>query len=280
MKTGLVLEGGAMRGIYTAGVLDVLMENHIRTDGVIGVSAGAIHGCSYVSGQRGRSIRYYMKYGRSWRFMSFRSLLLTGNLVNTRFCYVDIPERLDPFDNEAFQKSGIKFFVTCTNLHTGLAEYLPCTDLKKQIDCMRASASMPYVSRPVAIDGRFYLDGGVADSIPLRAFQAMGYQRNIVVLTRVDGYRKKESGKKHMHAYRRYPLFQQALLNRPKKYNDTLEQIRRSEELGETLVIRPSRDLHIRRMEKDLKKIRAMYLLGRHDAKEKLPEIREFLKKP
>lgn len=277
MKTGLVLEGGAMRGIYTAGVLDVFMEHDIYTDGVIGVSAGAIHGCSYVAKQHGRSIRYYLKYCHNWRFMSFRSLLLTGNLVNTRFCYEDIPERLDPFDHDTFSRSDIEFYITCTNLKTGQAEYIRCTDLRKQIDCMRASASMPFVSKPVWLNGSPYLDGGVGDSIPLRAFQSMGFERNIVVLTQVDGYQKKGSRMDRIRAYRRYPLFEQAILRRPARYNRTLQQIKDDEAAGKALVIRPSRDLHIRRMEKDVHKIRAMYRLGRHDAKKALPQIRRFL---
>ena len=146
-KTGLVLEGGGMRGIYTAGVLDVFMENGITFDGVIGVSAGAIHGCSFVSGQKGRSIRYYMKYCRNWQFMSFRSLLLTGNIAGEKFCYHTLPEKLDPYDYEAFKKSPTKFYVGCSNVETGKAEYLPITDMKEQIDRMRASASLPLVSR-------------------------------------------------------------------------------------------------------------------------------------
>ena len=152
-KTGLVLEGGGMRGIYTAGVLDVFMENGITFDGVIGVSAGAIHGCSFVSGQKGRSIRYYMKYCRNWQFMSFRSLLLTGNIAGEKFCYHTLPEKLDPYDYEAFKKSPTKFYVGCSNVETGKAEYLPITDMKEQIDRMRASASLPLVSKIVKTAG-------------------------------------------------------------------------------------------------------------------------------
>ena len=148
MKTGLVLEGGAKRGIYTAGVLDVLLENNILTDGVIGVSAGAIHGCSYVALQKGRSIRYNMKYGNDYRFMSFKSWLKTGSVVDTQFCYHELPEKLDPFDNETFQKSGIQFYVTCSNLDSGKAEYILCRDMFAEIDYLRASASLPLVSAP------------------------------------------------------------------------------------------------------------------------------------
>ena len=149
MKTGLVLEGGAMRGIYTAGVLDVFLEQGIHFDGVIGVSAGALHGCSFVSGQKGRSLRYFQKYRNDKHFMSWWSFLHTGEVVGKQFCYHDIPERLDPFDYEAFAKSDTAFYVTCTNVETGRAEYIKITDMLSQIDAMRASASMPYVSRIV-----------------------------------------------------------------------------------------------------------------------------------
>ena len=146
MKTGLVLEGGAMRGIYTAGVLDVFLENQIHFDGVIGVSAGALHGCSFVSGQKGRSIRYYKKYRNDKHFMSLWSLVHTGEVVGKQFCYHEIPERLDPYDYEAFFKSDTAFYAVCTNLETGKAEYIRITDMLNQVDVMRASASMPYVS--------------------------------------------------------------------------------------------------------------------------------------
>lgn len=278
MKTGLVLEGGAMRGLYTAGVLDVLLENGLFPDGVIGVSAGALHGCSYVSRQDRRSIRYFMRCRKNWRFMSFRSLLLSGNVVNSKYCYDDLPNRIDPFDYQAFITSPMDFYAVVTNLWTGEAEYIRCTDLRLQMDVMRASASMPYVSRPVWIHGAPYLDGGVADSVPLKAFQELGYQRNLVVLTQVDGYHKKEGKYAHpSKMYRRYPNFQEALLQRPRRYNETLSYIKGEEAKGDTLVIRPSRELHIGRMERNLRKLWKIYLLGRHDAKKKLPQIREFL---
>lgn len=278
MKTGLILEGGAMRGIYTAGVLDVFLENNISVDGVIGVSAGAIHGCSYVSKQRGRSIRYYMKLCRKWRFMSFRSLLLTGNLVNTKYCYDEIPNHLDPYDYNAFNKSETEFYVTCTNLRTGGAVYKRCTDMYNDMDWMRASASMPLVSKTVWIDGEPYLDGGVADSIPYRAFCELGFDRNIVVLTQVSGYQKKGSRLNNLkHAYKKYPLFRNALKNRPEIYNLEVRDIEAAEKRGEVLVIRPSRDMHVGRMDKDRRKLMAMYKLGRRDARKKLPEIKRFL---
>lgn len=277
MKKGLVLEGGAMRGIYTAGVLDVFMEHKITFDGMIGVSAGAIHGCSFASGQHGRSIRYYLKYMRDPRFMSFWSLIRTGDLVGTQFCYHDIPERLDVFDYEAFRKSKTAFYVVCTNLLTGRAEYVRLDDMS-DISWVQASASMPLVSHPVRIGGKSYLDGGVSDSIPIQAFRKLGYEKNIVVLTRPEGYRKKPARMGAVRAaYRKYPAFVRAMENRYRKYNRTLEELSELEKEGNTLILRPSRDLGIGRMEKRPEKVKALYRLGREDALAKLSQIRRFL---
>lgn len=237
MKKGLVLEGGAMRGIYTAGVLDAFLEQNIAVDGVIGVSAGAVHGCSYVSGQHGRSIRYYLKYMKNPRFMSFRSLLKTGNLVETEFSYHELPDRLDVFDRKAFAESPMDFYVGCTNVETGKPEYI-LLDTMDEIDYMRASASMPMVSQIVEVGGMKLLDGGVADSVPIRAFQQMGYEKNIVVLTRPAGYRKKKSSiGPAKWIYRKYPAFVKAMEERYKVYNETMDQIEEMEKSGEIFVI-------------------------------------------
>ena len=280
MKTGLVLEGGAMRGIYTAGVLDVFMDHGLHFDVVIGVAAGALHGCSFVSGQKGRSIRYYKKYRNNKHFMSFWNLLHTGEIVGEKFCYHEIPERLDPFDYEVFAKSDTDFYVTCTNLKTGKAEYIKITDMMGQIDAMRASASMPYVSKIVTYDGKKLLDGGCADSIPVKQFQKMGYERNVVVLTREEGYEKKPQNARMAELrYRRYPLFAETLKNRHKVYNQTLKDIRQMEENGEIFVIRPSEKLTIGRMEKDLKEIQRVYDIGRKDAEEKMKDLKNWMDK-
>lgn len=267
VKTGLVLEGGGMRGIYTAGVLDVFMEQGISFDGVIGVSAGAIHGSSYVAGQHGRSIRYYKKYCNNDHFMSYKSLLRTGDVVEKKFCYYDLPERLDPFDYQAFKTSKTKFYVTCSNLETGKAEYPLITDMRRQVELMRASASLPYLSRIVKFDGKKLLDGGCTDSIPVKAFRRMGYKKIVVVLTRPQGYRK-EPEKRDLSRimYRRYPQFGQALRNRYKAYNRTLAYIRKLEKRGKIFVIRPSENPGIGRMEHDPEKIQRVYDMGRRDA--------------
>ncbi len=240
MKTALVLEGGAKRGIYTAGVLDVMLEHGLLVDGVFGVSAGAIHGCSYASMQAGRSIRYNMKYGHDYRFMSFKSLFLSGNMVDTQFCYHDLPEKLDPYDNDAFVKSGIDFYAVCSNVETGKPEYIKCKDMFAEIDYIRASASMPLVSQIVEAGGKKLLDGGIADSIPLKAAENHGFDKNIVVLTRPQGYRKKKASLGWLIAwvYRKYPNFVKAFENRHKMYNDELDYIEKQEKAGKILVIR------------------------------------------
>lgn len=280
MKTCLVLEGGAKRGIYTAGVLDILLENNIITDGVIGVSAGAIHGCGYVSRQIGRGIRYNLKYNNDYRFMSFKSWLKTGNMVDTEFAYHELPEKLDVFDNQTFKKSATKFYVTCTNLKTGKAEYILCPDMSgKYMDYLRASASMPFLSKIVEIDGNLYLDGGIADSIPLNAAFNLGYDKNIVVQTRPEGYRKKAAKFVWLAklVYRKFPKFIAAFTNRPAMYNQELEYIKNLSEQGNIFVIKPSRFINIKHAETNPEIIKAMYNLGRDDAKKQLAALKIFL---
>lgn len=280
MKTGLVLEGGGVRGIYTAGVLDVFLENKVTFDAVIGVSAGAIHGCSYLSGQHGRSIRYYTNYCSDPRFMSVSSLIKTGDLVGVDFCYHEIPEKLDIYDNEAFKRCSVPFYAVCSNVETGKAECLQITDMNAQIDILRASASMPYVSRIVTIDGKKYLDGGSTDSIPVEAFQKMGYRKNVVVLTRDAAYRKKPEFRllaKWM--YRKYPAFAKVQANRYLDYNRTVERILKMERQGSIFVIRPSVPPAIGRMEKDPEKVRKLYDLGREDALRALADLQDWLQK-
>ena len=265
-KTGLVLEGGAMRGMYTAGVLDVFMEHGITFDGVIGTSMGAITGCSYISGQKGRTIRYNKKYCKEKRYMSFYSLVTTGDLVGNRFCYHELPEVLDPYDNEAFKCSGTDFYVTCTNVETGEAEYIKINDMVEEIDYLRASASMPYVSRIVEFGGKKYLDGGCSDSVPLRAFQKMGYEKNVVILTRPAEYRKKAEKKGLVRLfYKKYPRFASTLEGRAEEYNQTMEEIKTLEQQEKIFVIRPETPLEIGRMSHDVKKIEGAYERGRTD---------------
>ena len=278
MKTGLVLEGGGMRGIYTAGVLDVLGENGIHFDGVIGVSAGAIHGCSYLSGQFGRSIRYYKKYCDDPRFMGWKCYLKTGDFVGAEFCYHELPEKLDVYDNEAFKRCGVPFYVVCTNVETGKPEYIRMTDMNAQIAYLQASASLPYFSRIVETGGKKLLDGGCTDSIPVEAFQKMGYSKNLVVLTRPADYRKTEEYRlMPAIAYRKYPAFTAALKNRHKVYNQTTANIKMMERAGTVFVIRPEADLDIGRLEKNPQKVQQIYEIGRADAQSVLTDLIQWM---
>ena len=278
MKTGLVIEGGGVRGIYAAGVLDQLMEMGLHFDCVIGVSAGAIHGCSFLSGQKGRSIRYYKKYCADPRFMGFRSFLKTGDIVGVDFCYHELPDRLDVYDHAAFLRCTTPFYVTCSNVETGKAEYIRITDMKEQIDALRASASLPYFSRIVTIDGKKYLDGGATDSIPVQAFINMGYERNVVILTQPASYRKSpELRILPSLVYRKYPAFAKALKERHLRYNQTLEHILLLEKEGKVFVIRPKAPLSIGRMEKDPQKVQHTYNLGLQDTLEMKEQLLNWL---
>ena len=280
MKTGIVVEGGGMRGIYGAGVLDVLLENDIKADGLIGVSAGAIHGCSFVSGQKGRSIRYNLKYSRDPRYMSMRSLIRTGDMFGIDFCYRELPETLDPFDNETFESSSTEYYVTCTDVETGQPVYHRCPSLRgDRIDWVRASASMPLASRIVELDGKKLLDGGVADSIPVMAFRKMGFKKDLVILTRPEGYRKKQNPMLPLirRAYREYPEFVETAASRHLIYNRELDEISRLEREGEILVIRPSRRIKISRTERRPERIEQMYRLGREDAMKAFSGIKAFM---
>ena len=268
-----------MRGMFTAGVMDVMMENGVDFDGVIGVSAGALHSCSFVAGQQGRSIRYYKKYSHDPRFFSFKTWLKTGNIVDTTFCYHDIHRTLDPFDNETFMASRAKFYVTCSNVETGKAEYLHISDLfSDQIDLLRASASLPYFSRIVEYGGMKLLDGGCIDPIPIRAFESMGYTKNILVLTQPREHRKKDRDSILARwLYRRYPKFCEAFENCPPTYEETLKYIDEQEQKGNLFVIRPESRIDISRLTRDPKKIAYGYELGRQDALKRVDALKVWL---
>ena len=278
--TGLVLEGGAMRGLYTAGILDVMMENDIRVDAAIGVSAGALFGCNYKSGQIGRAVRYNTQYCRDPRHGTLRSLLKTGDLYDVDFCYRELPRELDVFDTEAFRANPLPFYVVCTDAVTGQPVYHRCdTGDDNDLTWMRASGSLPVVSRAVEVDGYQLLDGGIADSIPVDYFRSLGYRRNIVVLTREAGYRKRGGkGEALMNAaLRRYPAVAKAMAARAEMYNRQLDTVARLEAAGECLVFRPSLPVTLSHTEHDPDKLRALYELGRSDAEARLPRLREFV---
>lgn len=280
MKIGLVMEGGAMRGLFTAGVIDVLMENQITFDGAIGVSAGAAFGCNFKSRQIGRVIRYNTKYCRDPRYGSFRSLLKTGDIYSKEFAYGELPNVLDPFDTKAFSENPMEFYVVATNIETGLPVYHKCeTGTGEDMDWIQASASMPLVSRPVEIGGKLLLDGGMSDSVPLAYFQSIGYQKNVVILTRPEDYRKKKNKlmpviRVRMH---QYPNMIETLAYRHIMYNDEIAYIRKQKELGNTFIIEPREALHIGPVEHNPKELLRVYETGRKTAMEQLPALRAFL---
>ena len=269
-KLGLVVEGGGMRGIYASGVLDELLLRGVKADGLVGVSAGIIHGVSYVSNQLGRNIRYFLKYREDKRFMSWTSLFKTGNVCETEFCYDEIPYKLSKFDFDTFAQRAkdMEVYSTVTSLDTGKAEYLRLYDLREQMDAVRASASLPLVSENVEVDGKLYLDGGTADSIPLKFMQSAGFKKNIVILTRPAGYVKKPDKTFPLlkAKYKNYPGYVKACEDRHKMYNEELRYVREQELKGNILVIRPSRVINVSRTEKNLEKMKRMYKLGRFDA--------------
>lgn len=280
-KRGLILEGGAMRGMFTAGVLDVLMENDIEFDGVIGVSAGATFGCNYISKQIGRTIRYNKKYCRDKRYCSFRSLITTGDLYGEEFCYNKIPNELDPFDNETFKKSDTKFYIVVTDIETGKAIYKKYdVDDPDCLSWMRASASMPLASRIVEIGDKRLLDGGMADSIPVKAFEDMGYNKNVVVLTQPKGYVKKKNSAIPLirFVYKKFPKLIETMSKRHIVYNETTAYINEKEKLGELFVICPEEPLNVGHIEHNADELEKAYQTGRKIAEKNLDRLKEYLK--
>ena len=280
MKKGLVLEGGAMRGLFSAGIMDVMFENGIRFDGMTGVSAGAAFGCNFKSEQPGRAIRYNKKYCRDKRYCSYWSWLRTGNIFGADFCYRELPFELDIFDCETFEKNPLEFYMVCTDVESGKALYKKCE--KADADCfeyMRASASMPLVSKMVSVGGRKYLDGALADSIPLKFFESIGYDRNVVILTQPKGYVKHPSSAQGFLrlVYRKYPELVKTMKNRHNIYNETVRYIEEKAAKGEILLLRPDEKLPIKRMCKNPDVLQKVYDIGRDYAMKKSDEIKEFI---
>ncbi len=281
MKTGLILEGGAMRGLFSAGVTDIFMENGIEFDAAIGVSAGAAFGCNYKSRQIGRVIRYNKQFARDPRFCSLRSLIKTGDLFGAEFCYHTIPETIDIFDTQAYLDNPMDFYVVVTDVETGKAVYINSDEAgDDSLEFFRASASMPLVSKAVEIKGKKYLDGGIADSVPLQYFESIGYKKNVIILTQPEGYVKKPSSavKLMKYALKEYPMVVKAMENRHNEYNETLELIAKREKSGDVIVIRPESALEIGRIEHNPDVMQRVYEQGRAVGEKRLAEIKEFLK--
>lgn len=279
MKKGLVLEGGAMRGLFSAGVIDILMENNLLPDGVIGVSAGAAFGCNIKSKQPGRVIRYNKKLAHDWRYASFRSLLTTGDYFGGEYAYHYMPRHLDYFDVETFNNNPMEFWAVCTNVGTGKAVYKRLMEVDNNcLEYIRASASMPIAARIVTVEGKKLLDGGIADSIPLRFFQEQGYDRNLVVLTQPANYVKEPNKLMPLMRLwlRRHPRIIRALEQRHIMYNDQLEYVRQEEKKSNTLVLRPETVLTIGHLSHNPDDMQATYEHGRKVATKHLEEIKAF----
>ena len=281
-RVGMVLEGGAMRGLFTTGVLDVLLENNIEVDGIIGVSAGALFGINYFSKQKGRGIRYNKKYIGDKRYISTKSLILTGNIINKDFTFYKLTKELDPLDNETFMKSKKDYYVTATNIETGKAEYLKINNAYEQLEEFRASSAMPFASEIIEINGKKYLDGGISDSIPVEKCQSLGYEKIIVVLTQPIDYKKEPLDKKQEKMinlkYRKYPNLINSMKKRYIMYNNTIEKIIDMENKKEIFVIRPSKKINLSITTSNPEELQKIYDLGVTDCKKIINSLKEYLK--
>ena len=278
-KRGLVLEGGAMRGLWTAGVIDVMMEHDIWPDGLIGVSAGAAFGCNYKSRQVGRAIRYNTKYARDSRYSGLKSWLTSGNYYNAEFGYHTMPKELDVFDDDAFNKNPMAFYVVCTDVLTGSPVYQLLSEATEETyDWIRASASMPLASKVVELQGRKLLDGGVADSIALEYFESIGYRRNVVILTQPAGYQKEHNKLMALMrlSLRHYPKMIEAMDKRHLMYNRQLQYVAQAEQEGRCLVIRPEDKIPIGHISHDASQMRLVYEQGRRVGEKYLDRIKAF----
>ena len=281
MKVGLVLEGGGMRALFTAGVLDALLDvKELDVDGIVGVSAGALFGANYVSGQKERAIRYNKKYARDKRYMGLHSWITTGNAVNKEFAFYEIPFKLDVFDQEKFKQSKIDFYVVMTNVENGQAEYVLIKDVFEQMEYLRATSALPFASKIIEINGKKYLDGGISDSIPIDFCESLGYDKIIAVLTRPEGtYKEDKLGFLYKLVYRKYPNLVKSLLNMATDYEKVLAKIKDLENKGKIFVVRPPEVLKIGRLEKNRDKIQKVYDTGLSTGLKELNNIVKYLNK-
>jgi len=282
MKKGLVLEGGAMRGLFTAGIIDVMMEAGVEPDGLIGVSAGAAFGCNYKSRQPGRVIRYNTRFAKDPRYSGLRSLIKSGDYFNAEFGYHIVPKQYDIFDVETFDKNPMEFIVVCTNVLTGKAVYHKMDHVDfNELEWLRASASMPLASKVVEVGGRKLLDGGVADSIPLEYFERIGYDRNVVILTQPQGFVKEPNKLMPLMkiGLRKYPNMIKALATRHLMYNRELKYVCEAEREGRCLVIRPEEKIPIGHISHDPDEMRHVYEIGRALGERNLKDIKAFYKR-
>ena len=281
MKVGLVLEGGGMRALFTAGVLHALLDvKELDIDGIVGVSAGALFGANYVSGQKERAIRYNKKYARDKRYMGLHSWITTGNAVNKDFAFYELPFKLDVFDQEKFKESKIEFHVVMTNVENGQAEYVLIEDVFEQMEYLRATSALPFASKIIEINGKKYLDGGISDSIPIDYCQSLGYDKIILVLTRPENsYKEDKLNFLYKLVYRKYPNLVERLINMGKDYEVVLKKIKNLETENKIFVIRPPKVLKIGRLEKNEDKIQNVYDIGLNTGKKEIDNLLKYLNK-
>ena len=281
MKIGLVLEGGGMRGLFSAGVLDALLElKELSVNGIVGVSSGALFGVNYVSKQKERAVRYNKKYADDKRYMGLYSWITTGNAVNKDFAFYKLPCKLDVFDNETFKKAKTDFYVVMTNVESGKPEYVLIEDAFAQMEYLRATSALPFASKIIEINGKKYLDGGISDSIPIDFCESLGYDKIIAVLTRPEGtYKEDKLGFLYKLVYRKYPNLVNSLLNMATDYEKVLAKIKDLENKGKIFVVRPPEVLKIGRLEKNRDKIQKVYDTGLNTGLKELDNIVKYLNK-
>lgn len=282
-QAGLVLEGGGMKGVYTAGVLDFFLDKNIEFSSVYGVSAGACSMCSFLAKQRGRARDVTVDYLDTKQYCSAESLIFTGDLFNVDMCYHLIPDYLYPFDHETFDKYTGKAYSVVTNIRTGKAEYLRVRDLRKEIDSIRASASLPLVSRNVKIGSEKYLDGGISDSIPIERSILDGNRKNIVVLTKEEDYVRKPAGSAQLALikarYLKYPEIYKRMANRHLDYNRQMAFLSEQVKNGQAYVIRPLKASKVGRIEKNREVLLELYQEGYEEAAGHYDRMMEYLGK-
>ena len=281
MKIGLVLEGGGMRGLFSAGVLDALLElKELSVNGIVGVSSGALFGVNYVSKQKERAVRYNKKYADDKRYMGLHSWITTGNAVNKDFAFYELPYKLDVFDNETFKKAETDFYVVMTNVESGKPEYVLIEDAFAQMEYLRATSALPFASKIIEINGKKYLDGGISDSIPIDFCESLGYDKIIAILTRPEGtYKEDKLGFLYKLVYRKYPNLVTSLLNMATDYEKVLAKIKDLENKGKIFVVRPPEVLKIGRLEKNRDKIQKVYDTGLNTGLKELNNIVKYLNK-
>lgn len=279
-KNGLVLEGGGMRALFTAGVLDAFLEKSLCIDTMVSVSAGALFGVNYVSQQKGRAVRYNIKFAGDKRYMSLRNWFKTGNVLDKKFAYYDLPMKLDVFDEKKFSKSNINFYIVLTNIETGKAEYILIKDVFDQMEYLRATSALPFASKIIKIDGKKYLDGGITDPVPIDYCKKMGCDKLIVVLTRPKGkYKEDKLNWLFKIVYKKYPKLVERLVNMENDYKKTLKKIIELEDKGEIFVIRPDEVLDIGRLETNKEKIKEIYNKGLEKGRKEIEKLEKYLNK-